>query len=196
MDNGASWTTIAMILFVVVGCILTVFLGYLVRSAYDMRIGLKAQLDRGLRAVEEDSNKKSKALRQELGSDIERARNAIFEEARKRLGEAIASVETRQADFEKAGRQERVDTAMSLDALRDDIAALTQRIDDLERELLIGGGVEEPPLTPVTPVSSAPSSSTGGGTTTRSAAQVSPPSRTSATALRFEPHSAAKVAVV
>jgi hypothetical protein len=164
MDSGAaSWTTIAMILFVVVGCILVVFLGYLVRSAYDMRIGLKAQLDRGLRDVQEDSVKKARQLRQELGAEIERARAAIFEESRKRVGEAAAAVESRWLEFEKTGRQERVDTAMSLDALRDELAALRRRIDDLEREMLVGGPMDTPPLTPVTPASAQASSGPGGG---------------------------------
>jgi hypothetical protein len=192
-----------MILFVVVGCILTVFLGYLVRSAYDMRIGLKAQLDRGLRAVEENSAKQGRALRQELGGEIERARTAIFEEARKRLGEAIANVETRYLDFEKAGRQERIDTAMSLDALRDEITSIARRIDDLERELLVGGGDEEPPLAPVTPSPTTPTSPSGGPSTRLAPAPasgtnvVSAPTRTNTTttaALRFAPRSGAKVA--
>lgn len=196
MDTGASWTTIAMIMFVVVGCILTVFLGYLVRSAYDMRIGLKAQLDRGLRQVEEDASKKSRALRQELGGEIERARTAIFEEARKRVGEAIATVEARQAAFEKDGRQERVDTAMSLDALRDEIAALLRRVDDLERELLVGGAEDEPP-----PAATPPSGSTPGGggasrLTSTSASPIGPGPVAGAapTSLRFEPRPIAKVA--
>ncbi|HEY1720767.1 MAG TPA: hypothetical protein VGG27_05940 [Magnetospirillaceae bacterium] len=194
MDSGASWTTIAMIMFVVVGCILTVFLGYLVRSAYDMRIGLKAQLDRGLRQVEENAAKTSRNLRQELGSDIERARTAIFEEARKRVAESVASIETRWLDYEKAGRQERVDTAVSLDALRDELAALQRRVDDLERELLIGGAENEPPVTPITPTSgsSTPSGSGGGG-----AVSVTPKvsiSGTTTSALRFGPRATGKVA--
>ncbi len=198
MDSGAQWTTIAMILFVVVGCILTVFLGYLVRSAYDMRIGLKAQLDRGLKQVEEDSAKKARQLRQELGNDIERARTGLFEEARKRLGEASANVETRWLEFERAGKQERIDTAMTLDALRDEISMLTRRIDDLERELLIGGAEAEPPLTPVTPTAASTTAGAAAATarfTTGTAAPIGSRPATGTTAsLRFEPHSATKVA--
>jgi hypothetical protein len=145
MDADTSWATVALILTVAVGCILAVFLAYLVRTAYDMRIGLKAQMDRGLRAVEEEANKRARALRQELGGDIDRARSNMFDEARRRLSDALASLESRQLDMEKASRQERVEVTMTLDALRDEMAALRQRIDDLERELLLGGAEEIAP---------------------------------------------------
>ena len=165
ISGDASWTTVAMILFVVVGCILVVFLGYLVRSAYEMRIGLKAQMDRGLRAVEEEGQKRARGLRQELGADIERARTHLFEEARRRLGDAVASLEARQLEVEKAARQERVDTAMTLDALRDQIAVLRRRIEELERELLVGGGTASDEIA---------SAYTLGGAITPSAAAVVP----------------------
>src|SRR5579862_2967558 len=139
VDAGPSWTTIALILFVVIGCILVVFLGYLVRSAYDMRIGLKSQLDRGLRSVEEDSAKKARALRHELGAEIERARAAIFEDGRRRVSEAIAALDKRHAEFESSVRQERIQVTVSLDTLRDELAEIGRRIDELERELLTGG---------------------------------------------------------
>ena len=150
MDAGPSWTTIAMVLFVIIGCIMVVFLGYMIRSAYDLRIGLKAQLDRGLRAVEEDGAKKARQLRQELGAEIDRARAAMLEDARRKLAETSAAVERRQADFETSLRQERVQTTVALDMLRDELAELTRRIDDLERELLVGGPAEPiaPPLPP------------------------------------------------
>jgi len=144
VDAGPSWTTIALILFVVIGCILVVFLGYMVRSAYDIRIGLKAQLDRGLRAVEEDGAKKGRQLRQELGSEIERARAAIFEDSRRKLTEALATMDKRQAEFETTIRQERIHMSVTLDMLRDEIAELGRRIEELERELLVGGGPAEP----------------------------------------------------
>jgi hypothetical protein len=143
MDADASWSTVALILTVIVGCILAVFLGYLVRSAYDMRIGLKAQMDRSLRAIEDENNKRARSLRQELGADIERARSNVFDEARRRLTEALASLESRQLEVERASRQERVEISVTMDALRDEMAALRQRIDELERELLVGGGGED-----------------------------------------------------
>ncbi len=140
MSGDASWTTIALILLVIVGCIFTVFLGYLVRSAYEMRIGLKAQMDRGLKSLDEEFQKKARALRQELGADIERARSHVFEETRRRVSDTTTLLEARQLEMDKAARQDRVDTHMTLDALRDQIAALRRRIEDLERELLVGGG--------------------------------------------------------
>jgi len=160
-DAGPGWTTIAMILFVIIGCILVVFLGYMVRSAYDLRIGLKAQLDKGLRAVEEDGAKKARALRQELGAEIERARTAVFEDARRRLSESLAVMEKRQSDFESTVRQERIEVSVTLDVLRDEIATLSRRIDELERELLVGGGgsgeqspaAGQPTVTPLRPAS-------------------------------------------
>lgn len=154
VDAGPSWTTIAMILLVIIGCILVVFLGYMVRSAYDMRIGLKAQLDRGLRSVEEDGAKKARALRQELGAEIERTRSQIIEDGRRRLAESLVVMEKRQSEFEATVRQERIMMSVTLDALRDQTVELSRRIDELEREMLVGGGHEESPVvTPLKPAS-------------------------------------------
>ena len=144
--SDASWTTVAMILLVIVGCILTVFLAYLVRSAYELRIGLKAQLDRGLKALEDEGNKKARGLRQELGAEIERARSRMVEEAQRRLSDEVKALEARQLEVEKASRQERVETATALDALRDEMAALRRRIAELERELLAGEALGEPAI--------------------------------------------------
>jgi Tfp pilus assembly protein PilO len=171
IEAGPSWTTIAMILFVIIGCILVVFLGYMVRSAYDMRIGLKAQMDRGLRAVEEDGAKKARALRQELGAEIERARMAIFEDGRRKVAEALAAMDKRQAEFETTVRQDRVHMTVSLDALRDELAELGRRIDELEREMLVGGPsgpiadpLQATPLARPSPPSAGPSESQSSGT--------------------------------
>ena len=153
VDAGPSWTTIAMILFVIIGCILVVFLGYLVRSAYDMRIGLKAQLDRGLRAVEEDSGKKARSLRQELGGEIERTRAALAEESRRRLTEAQAAMDKRQSEFESSVRQDRIQTSVTLDLMRDQLAELGRRIDEIERELVVGDSMDmDPAVATATPV--------------------------------------------
>jgi hypothetical protein len=159
-DAGSSWTTIAMVLFVIIGCILIVFLGYMVRSAYDLRIGLKAQMDKGLRSVEEDGAKKARALRQELGAEIERARHAVIEDARRRLTDSLAAMEKRQSEFESTVRQERIEMSVSFDMLRDEISALTRRVEDLERELLVGDGgaarpkpAPQPVVTPLRPAS-------------------------------------------
>ena len=114
-------------------------------------------------------------MRQELGAEIERARSHMLEEARRRIGEAVTALEARQLEVEKASRQERVDTAMTLDALRDQLVALRHRTEDLERELLVGGGtgdlaaayslggaitpsatVPDAPAEPVTPRPTAP----------------------------------------
>lgn len=151
-EVGPSWTTIAMVLFVIIGCILVVFLGYMVRSAYDLRIGLKAQMDRGLKAVEEDGAKKARTLRQELGTEIERTRGIIIEDARRRLADSLSAMEARQAEFESTVRQERIEMSVTLDALREEMAQLAQRVHELERELLVGGGDPMPPVvTALTP---------------------------------------------
>jgi hypothetical protein len=162
-----------MILLVIIGCILVVFLGYMVRSAYELRIGLKAQLDKGLRTAEEDGAKRGRALRQELGAEIERARGAIFEDGRRRLADALSTMEKRQAEFESTVRQERIEMSVTLDILRDEIATLGRRIDELERELLVGGGTDPSPV--VTPLK---------------------PSTGSVAPLRFTPSSAAAPATV
>jgi Tfp pilus assembly protein PilO len=179
-EVGPSWTTIAMVLFVIIGCILVVFLGYMVRSAYDLRIGLKAQMDRGLKSVEEDGAKKARALRQELGTEIERTRGIIIEDARRRLADSLAAMEARQAEFESTVRQERIEMAVTLDVLRDEFARLGQRINELERELLVGGGLPEPPvvaaLTPANSTTPPPRAAVASTT----AAPIRPPGPTAA----------------
>jgi hypothetical protein len=147
-DGGVTWSTVALVLLVIVGAIMAVFMGYLVRTAYELKIEMKARLDRGLRAVDEESGKKARGLRQELGADIERARAALFEEARRKLSEATAEMTRREAEFESAVRQERIQLSVTLDALRDEVAAQTTRIYELERELLIGGGFDQGPTQP------------------------------------------------
>lgn len=169
-DSGPTWSTIALVLLVIVGAIMAVFMGYLVRTAYELKIEMKARLDRGLRAVDEESAKKARGLRQELGSDIERARAALFEDARRKLGEASGEMAKREAEFQSALRQERIQLTVTLDALRDEVAAQTARIDELERELLTGGLDAEP--TPLAPGrSGTPARS---GTATGSAGPLAP----------------------
>lgn len=180
-EVGPSWTTVAMVLFVVIGCILVVFLGYMVRSAYDLRIGLKAQMDRGLKAVEEDGAKRARTLRQELGTEIERTRGIIIEDARRRLADSLAAMEARQAEFESTVRQERIEMAVTLDALRDEVDRLGRRILELERELLVGGAEPATPVvTALTPANSAPSPARA-ALSSGTAAPVKQPGPTAAT---------------
>ncbi len=69
---------------------------------------------------------------------------------------SLAAMETRQAEFESTVRQERIEMAVTLDALRDEVARLGQRINDLERELLVGGGEQAPSVVAaLTPANSA-----------------------------------------
>ena len=138
-DSGASWSTIALVLLVVIGAIMAVFMGYIVRTAYELKIDMKARFDKNLRLIDEESNKKARGLRQELGADIERARAALFEDARRKLGEATVEMGKRESEFQAAVRQERVQLTVALDSLRDEVAALHSRMDELERELLTGG---------------------------------------------------------
>jgi predicted nuclease with TOPRIM domain len=92
-----------------------------------------------------------------LGADIERARQALFEDARRKLGEATVEMAKREAEFQSGLRQERVQLTVALDSLRDEVAALHSRLDELERELLTGGdmGQDLPdPLEPAKPIAS------------------------------------------
>jgi hypothetical protein len=158
-SSVAMWTTVAMILMVIIGCILVVFLGFLARTAYEVKVELKTTLDRGLRLVEEEGAKKSRTIRRDLIEEVARSRESVVEDSRRRYAEAMAALDKRQAEFETAVRSERVGVTVALDTLNEGMTGFAKRIDEfakrineLERELLVGSLSEEPPQRAPAPV--------------------------------------------
>lgn len=120
--------TIAIAVVLVIGLALLSYVSSLVKSAYQIRVDMRSDLDSGLKRLDEEMRQKSRWMRTEVGEDVAKMKQALERETEERLS-------TIQAEFQAAVRQ--MDTASRGDTatLHDQLAQAHHRIAALEQDL-------------------------------------------------------------
>lgn len=123
---------IAVALVLVVG--LLSYMSNLVKSAYQIKVDIRADMEAQMRKLEEDLGKKSKWMRAELGEDVARIKATMEQENEKRL----QAIETRLRDAitqsDMAGRGDRTELRQAIDATRRKLSSLEQDVATLKEE--------------------------------------------------------------
>lgn len=113
--------TLILVIVVVLGIALVTYLSSLARSAYELKVELRRDLEEGMKRVEAESTRQTKWARGELMAEIERCRAATTEDLERRQADAQLGVLQR----EETWRQERA-------ALEATVAQLEERLARLE----------------------------------------------------------------
>ncbi|HLN25740.1 MAG TPA: hypothetical protein VK558_17350 [Patescibacteria group bacterium] len=121
-------------LVLVIGGALVVYMGSLVKSAYQLKIEIKSDMDEGLRKIEEDTDKKSRWIKRDLVEEIEKIKGNVTLENQRKFAELADTLAKRVAEAEEIGRHDRAEIVKLIEGLRRDVMTLDQRMRSLRRD--------------------------------------------------------------
>ncbi len=185
------WTvtliSLAAGLVLVIGGALVVHMGALVKSAYQLKIEIKAEMDDGQKKIHEDVDKKLRWIKRDLIEEIDKIKAGLQADHQRRVAETTAAVEQRLGAAAEEWRNDRIETLKILDGLRHDVLVLDQRQRGLRREQSAKAEVLQAP--PPNPAQTRPS--TGERTAPAQTGEELPPSAAEPLMPPAEPQSAA-----
>jgi len=121
-------------LVLVIGGALVVYMGSLVKSAYQLKIEIKSDMDEGLRKIEEDTDKKSRWIKRDLVEEVEKIKGNVTAENQRKFAELADTLAKRLAEAEEVGRRDRAEIVKLIEGLRRDVMTLDQRMRTLRRD--------------------------------------------------------------
>jgi cell division protein FtsX len=121
-------------LVLVIGGALVVYMGSLVKSAYQLKIEIKADMDEGLRKIEEDTDKKSRWIKRDLIEEIDKIKGNVTTDNQRKFAELADTLSKRLTEAEDIGRHDRAEIVKLIEGLRRDVTTLDQRIRSLRRD--------------------------------------------------------------
>lgn len=113
--------TLVLVGAAALGIALVTYLSSLAKSAYELKIEMRREMENGMKRVEAETNRQTKFARTELMSEIERCRAASVEDIERRHADQQAATLAREAAW-----------AAERDALTAQVAALEERVALLE----------------------------------------------------------------
>lgn len=132
------WTvtliSVAAGLVLVIGGALVVYMGSLVKSAYQLKIEIQGEMADGQRKVEEDVDKKLRWIKRDLVEEVEKIKGGLQADSQRRIAEMAAAIDKRLAEAAEEWRRDRAETLKVLEGLRHDMVILDQRQRSLRRE--------------------------------------------------------------
>lgn len=109
------------------GAAFLVYMGSLVKTAYQLKVEMRGEIDSGLKRLQDETEKTLKRLRRELGEEIERNRGALMADQQQRMKALSDSVASRLQVIESTILADRANTLSSLETLRRDVEAARPR---------------------------------------------------------------------
>lgn len=137
--------TIAIAVIAVLGIALLSYLSSLVKSAYQIKVEMRADLDSGLKSLEDEMRKKSRWMRTEVGEDVAKMKQAMEQEIQQRLSGIQEDLQAALRQIDEAGRAEAADLRAVLAQTRKQIAALDQDVHALKDEAARRAAIGRPP---------------------------------------------------
>ncbi len=87
------WTvalvSLAAGLVLVIGAALVIYMGSLVKSAYQLKIEIKSEVDEGQKRLEEEVEKKIRWIKRDLVEEIEKSKTALQSDNQRKIGESL-----------------------------------------------------------------------------------------------------------
>ncbi len=135
-------------LILVIGGALVIYMGSLVKSAYQLKIEIKADVDGGLRRLEEEVEKKIRWVKRDLVEEVDKVKTALQTDNQRKISEVLDGFINRLAACEGALLNDRTEVAKHFEDLRNDVTVLDQRLRFMRREQkaaqpAAAGGAEE-----------------------------------------------------
>ncbi|HVI51271.1 MAG TPA: hypothetical protein VM661_08695 [Candidatus Sulfotelmatobacter sp.] len=121
-------------LLLVIGGALVLYMGSLVKNAYQLKVEIQNDLEAGLKRVEEESEKKTRWIKRDLVEEIDKMKTALSTDNQRKLGELTDSLAKRVEEIEQSQKRDRQDLTRIVEAMRQDIMTLDQRIKSLRHQ--------------------------------------------------------------
>ena len=112
-----------------------VYMGNLVRSAYELKVQITADLDERLVKIAEENDKKSRWIKRDVLEEVEKMRVAIVADHTRRFQELAEPLVIRLEELEVMLRNERTEWVKAVESDRQNITALDTRVRALRRDL-------------------------------------------------------------
>ncbi len=142
------WTvtliSLAAGIVIVIGGALVWYMGSLVKSAYQLKIDMQADMEAGRKRIEDDVEKKMRLIKRDIVDEVEKIKTALQTDAQRRMNEIADTLGKRLTEVIEEWRVQHDETARLLEGLRHDITVLDQRQRNLRREQKPVAG-EQPP---------------------------------------------------
>lgn len=120
-------------LLVAVGWLI-VYVSSLVKSAYQLKVEIQAQLEEGIRKLEEDMEKKSRWIKRDVLEELEKIKAALTADNARKFEEFAGTVTGMLTKYEEAVRRERLEVVQAMEKQNKNILTLDQRLRALRRE--------------------------------------------------------------
>jgi len=117
--------TLVLVTVVVLGVTLVTYLSSLARSAYELKVELRRDMEDGLKQIGAETSRQTKFARGELMAEIERCRSATVDD-----------IERRHAEYQTAALAREAIWVEERDALTANVALLEDRLARLERRVV------------------------------------------------------------
>ncbi|MBF0391265.1 MAG: hypothetical protein HQL38_01170, partial [Alphaproteobacteria bacterium] len=122
----------------IIGGGLMMYMGSLVKSAYQIKVEIRSEMEQGIRRLEEDIDKKSKWIKRDLIEEIDKMKAAVQTDNTKRFNEFLDTINKRVAEFESGVTRDRNEILKVIENHRQTITNLDQRMRALKREQKAG----------------------------------------------------------
>ncbi|MGE5505400.1 MAG: hypothetical protein ACM31L_13335 [Actinomycetota bacterium] len=122
----------------VVGGGLMMYMGNLVRSAYELKVQINSEVDERLTKMAEELDKKSRWIKRDLLEEIDKIKVALQSDSARKFQELADPVVKRLGEYEEILRNERAEWVKAVESDRQNINALDQKIRMLRRDLKKG----------------------------------------------------------
>lgn len=133
------WTVIlvslALGLLLVIGGTLVSYMGSLVKNAYTLKVEIQSEMEAGLKRAEEESDKRTKWIKRDLVEEIEKLKSAVSTDNQRKFGELADELTKKVEELEQAHKRDRQEMVRVIDALRQDVMTLDQRLKSLRRDV-------------------------------------------------------------
>jgi hypothetical protein len=121
-------------LVLVIGGALVLYMGALIKNAYQLKIEIKAEMEEEQRRIEQEADKKLRWMKRDLIEEVEKTKAAIHADNQRKIADLADSVTKRVVAQEELLRLEHAELTKQFDGLRQDIVVLDQRFRALRRE--------------------------------------------------------------
>ena len=131
------WTvtliSLAIGLLLVIGGSLVVYMGSLVKNAYELKVEIQNDMEAGLKRIEEESEKKTRWIKRDLIEEIEKLKTSLSTDNQRKFGEMTEGLVKSVAELEQTYKRDRQEMVKIIDALRQDVMTLDQRMKSLRQ---------------------------------------------------------------
>lgn len=121
-------------LVLTIGGALVIYMGSLVKSAYQLKIEIKSDVEEGLHRLEDEVEKKIRWVKRDLVEEVDKIKVAMQTDNQRKISEMLDGFVKRLVACETALTNDRSEIGSALEALRQDVTVLDHRLRFVRRE--------------------------------------------------------------